>query len=304
MKKIAVFFMVLSLLCLFLFPGAALADSVSFCGASFPKDAESIDLGDQAVEDWDAFIAFLGEFPVLKQVDMFSTMIEKKQINRLVEAFPDIHFGWTIHITHKHYIRTDQTAYSTLHGQCAPHPSKVFEVLKYCTELRALDIGHNVVTDLSFLEPLTHLRVLILACNPDLKNIQVLSQLKDLEYIELFSTSITDLTPLGELPHLMDLNVANNRISKWKVLLEMPQLRRLWIPVNDKNADLLREALPDTKVVNHGQPTGNGWRRYEDESEDPHYSIIYRMFRENEYIPFAESAPWPETEGTDESSLE
>lgn len=290
MKKV-----VILLFCfLLLLAGAAAADSVSFGSVSFPREAEAIDLGEQTVEDWDAFIAFLGGFPNLKQVDMFSTIVEKKQINRLVEAFPDIHFGWTIHITHKHYIRTDQTAYSTLHGQCAPHPSKVFEVLKYCTELRALDLGHNTLTDLSFLEPLTHLRVLILACNPNLKNIQVLSGLKDLEYIELFSTAITDLTPLGDLPHLMDLNVANNRISKWKVLLEMPQLRRLWIPVNDKNADLLREALPDTKVVNHGQPTGNGWRRFEDETEHPHYSVIYRMFREDQYIPFEESAPWPE----------
>ena len=287
MKKFAAL-----LLCLLLFSGAALADSVSFGAASFPRDAESIDLGDQAVEDFDAFIAFLGEFPNLKNVDMFTTLIESKQIDKLVAAFPDIHFGWTIHITHKHYIRTDQTAWSTLHGQCAPHPSKVFNVLKYCTELRALDIGHNVVTDISFLENLTHLRVLILACNPDLKNIQVLGSLKELEYIELLSTGISDLTPLSELPNLMDLNVANNRVKNWESLLNCKSLRRLWIPVNDKAANQIREALPDCLVVNHGSATGNPWRRYDDGSEHPHYSIIYRMFREDRYIPFEESAPW------------
>lgn len=265
-------------------------DTVSFGDAAFPRNAEEIDLGFQVVEDWKAFEDFLRMLPNLKKVDMFSTIVEKKDIERLVKSFPNVKFGWTIHITHEHYIRTDQTAFSTLHGGCAPHESRDFEVLKYCTELRALDIGHNDVTDLSFLPPLTKLRVLILACNENLHSIQVLSTLKDLEYLELFSCPIENIRPLAELPHLMDLNIAYTNVYKYSVLFEMPQLKRLWIPqlgiyLGKEEIEKLQAALPDTIIMNHGHPTDNGWR------EGSHYETIYQIFHSDEYIPFEDSYP-------------
>ena len=188
----------------------------------------------------------------------------------------------------------DFSAFSTLHGSCLPHTSRELDALRYCTELRALDIGHNNVKDLSFLEPLTHLRVLILACNPELKDLSPLANLQDLEYLELFSTAVTDISPLSGLTRLLDLNLANNRIRNWSLLGEMKSLRRLWVPVGNAKADTLRLSLPDTLVVNHGQPTGNGWRILEDGTRDPHYQVIYEMFRGSDYIPFADSAPWPD----------
>ena len=70
-----------------------------------------------------------------------------------------------------HLVRTDVTAFSTQHTyQSKFHTSKTFSVLKYCHNLVALDIGHNEVSDLSFLEDLPQLKVLILAAN----NIRIL----------------------------------------------------------------------------------------------------------------------------------
>lgn len=285
----------LTLLCLLLAlcAPAVLAESaaqVSFGAVSVPADAAYIDLGEQVVGDWDAYVAFLNELPNLKKADMFATVVERRDIKLLEEHFPDVRFGWTIHIAREHYIRTDQTAFSTLHGSCPNHTSKEFEVLKYCTELRALDIGHNNVTDLSFLKPLTKLRVLILACNPELRSIDVLAELKDLEYLELFSCNIYNLAPLKELPRLMDLDIAYNKIGKYDALYEMPQLRRLWmpqsgLPIRGEKFEALQAALPDTWIMTDGHPTANGWR------EGNHYETIYTMFRANEYIPFEDS--WP-----------
>lgn len=292
MRRFAVLLLVLALCA-----GAAGAEApspVAFGSLSFPRDAESIDLGEETVEDWQAFLAFLAEFPNLKRVDMFASPVTRSEIRKLTEAFPDIAFGWTIHLAADHYVRTDQTAFSTLHGSCLPHTSRELDALRYCTELRALDIGHNNVKDLSFLEPLTHLRVLILACNPELKDLSPLANLQDLEYLELFSTAVTDISPLSGLTRLLDLNLANNRIRNWSLLGEMKSLRRLWVPVGNAKADTLRFSLPDTLVVNHGQPTGNGWRILEDGTRDPHYQVIYEMFRGSDYIPFADSAPWPD----------
>jgi len=286
----------LILLCLVLalpFVGAWAEDDgmVTFGNVSVQKYTSYVDMGGQIVSDWEAFYSFLSQLPDVEKVDMFATTVEKKDIAQLEARFPDIKFGWTIHITRAHYIRTDQTAFSTLHGSCNLHTSKELEVLKYCTELIALDIGHNDLTDISFLENLTKLRVLIIAINPELRSIEPLRNLKDLEYLEVFSCKIRDLSPLKDLPHLMDLNIAyNERITDYSVLYEMPQLKRLWmpqigVPVYKKDLAKLQEALPNTTIMNSGHPTANGWR------EGNHYETIYAMFRADEYMPFEDSYP-------------
>lgn len=291
MKKLLI---LLGMLLTLLFSAAQAEETVTFGSLTVDKNATYIDLGDQVVKDWNAFDAFLGKLPKLEKVDMFSTIVEKQDINQLVAKFPEIKFGWTIHITAKHYIRTDQTAFSTLHGNCSKHNSRTFEVLKYCTELRALDLGHNDITDISFLKDLTKLRVLILACNPDLRDLRPLSNLKELEYLELFSCDVRDLSALMELPNLMDLNLSYNRnFCVNRVLVQMPQLDRLWISYtsllyNDTAVKQLREALPNTTIVTTGQPTDNGWRECE------HYDKIYEIFHTDRYIPFEDSAPLEE----------
>lgn len=277
--------------------GAENAENVTYGSLSVPKDAAYINMGTHVVEDWTGFVNFLGQFPNLKEVDMFETIVEKKDISLLETHFPDVKFGWTIHIVREHYIRTDQTAFSTLHGSCSNHSSRDFEVLKYCPDLLALDIGHNDITDLSFLQYVPKLRVLILACNPNLRNIQPISQLKDLEYLELFSCSVWDITPLGELEHLLDLNISYNQITRYGVLNDMPQLKRLWIPqsgvpVGGETFLQLQKDLPNTLIMNKGHPTNFGWR------EGNHYECIYNMFRANEYIPFEDSRPLPPAETT------
>lgn len=298
MKKLLI------LLCLLALPFALAtaeeAETVTFGNLSFSKDATYIDLGDQVVDNWNTFYAFLNQLPKLEKVDMFATTVEKKDINNLVEKFPQIKFGWTIHIIRDHYIRTDQTAFSTLHGSCPEHYSRDLEVLKYCTELRALDIGHNDLTDISFLKDLTKLRVLILACNPRLRDITVLSNLKDLEYLELFSCDIRNITALEGLNRLMDLNIAYNNIYRYS-LSGLTNLKKLWIPQSGSpgyydNWKQLEKDLPNTTIMNKGHPTNYGWR------EGNHYETIYTMFRGTEYIPFEDSYPLEEESEAEENT--
>ena len=165
----------------------------SYVNVSFPTDAEYIDMGSQRVVQWDAFYTFLRKFPNLKKVDMFATEVYRTKINEIKAEFPDVEFGWTMRIS-EHTIRTDQTAFSTLHNNKSdPHRSVDFSILRYCTRLLALDIGHNLVEDVSFLHYLPQLRVLILACNINLRDITPLRELTDLEYLELFKNDIHDI---------------------------------------------------------------------------------------------------------------
>lgn len=258
---------------------------------TFSTDSDTIDLGDMECT-MEELTAFLDQFPNLAHVDMFGTQVEKDDIELLTSRYPDVKFGWTIHIWGKrggHIVRTDQTAFSTLHGDCYSHSTEQLEVLKYCTELRALDLGHNRIQDISFLSGLTKMRVLILACN-GIKDISPLANMPELEYVELFSNKIRDLSPLTGLTHLMDLNLIYNRVPDTTELLKMPHLKRLWVAhcipnLKGKTLNALYEALPDTQVIVNGEPTQNGWR------DHPHYDVLQRMFQSGEYIPFEDS--WP-----------
>ncbi|MBQ9263253.1 MAG: leucine-rich repeat domain-containing protein [Clostridia bacterium] len=278
-------------LLMWLLPSLGLAEvgSVTLQGLSFPADAQEIDLGDLKVT-MKELTAFLDQFPRVRHVDMFGTKVNKEDIEALVKRYPDVTFGWTIHIFGKkggHDVRTDQTAFSTLHGDCYSHSSEQLEVLKYCTELRALDLGHNRVKDLSFLQGLTKLRVLILACN-EIKDLSPLAGMTEMEYLELFSNSISDLSPLLNMPYLMDLNLTYNKVSGIEALCRMPQLKRLWVGHCIKNLpgaklQSLKDALPDTQIIAEGEPTQNGWRKHAP------YDVLHEMFQQGEYIPFADS---------------
>ena len=306
------------LFCFFLLAGAALADPVSFGNASFDSEAEYIDLGEQQVGErqWSQFVDFLKQFPNLKKVDMFATQVSEAQVNKLVGALPDVEFGWTLQLMkykNKHIVRTDARYFSTNHGVCPNHNDRDFTLIGYCRDLLALDLGHNYITDLSFLRNMPHLRVLILGENQKLKNLEPIGELQDLEYLELFTCAFRDITPLTKLPRLMDLNLCNNAVTDWRPLKEMKQLKRLWVSglkirtsgsnsrkMTREERDELQAALPDTEIMFTGDPVANGWRYYNDYTKGkdpdnlvPHFAVIDAMRVTNTYIPFEESAPLP-----------
>lgn len=288
MKKILILLLAAALM----LPVAAGGETAEFSykKGTYPADAEYIDLGNNTVtkEDMDAFITFLHQFSRLKQVDMFATKIPGNRIARLKEEFPEIEFGMSMIVGIEHIVRTDATAFSTLHGvdNQYEHTAEDFALLKYCRNLYALDIGHNLVDDLSFLKDLPKLRVLIVAKNR-LTDITPIAELKDLEYLEVFGNNVTDLSPLQDLPHLVDLNVTGNRIEDLSPLQNITSLRRLWVNNCNKYAELdraaveaLRQALPEAEIDDVNPGTGGTWRTGD------HYKTIQRMFKNSVYEPF------------------
>ena len=238
----------------------------------------------------------LDAYPNLEKVDMFGTPVGPQSIAELTARYPGVEFGWTL-IIGDHLVRTDVTAFSTLHGpNSQTHRAKELSLLRYCKQLKALDFGHNACEDISFLSELPELRLLIIAINR-VTDITPLASLKKLEYLELFNNYVTDITPLTGLTHLMDLNLAYNKIEDLTPLYEMPWLKRLWLfRATDRNSldlipqaerDALTEHLPDTEIDFKSMPTAGTWRTH------PHYFVLYDMFRSPEgYTPFEDS--WPD----------
>lgn len=271
------------------------AETITYQGkVTADVNAEEMDLGNFAVTEMNSFVKFLRQFPNLKKVDMFATKMYAKDMDLLAAEFPDIEFGWTMRIG-DHWVRTDTTAFSTLHNnRSSSHNENQFRYLKYCKNLLALDIGHNTVKNLDFLYDLPKLKVLIVACNIDLKDITPIGSLKELEYLELFKNDINDISCLTECTKLIDLNICFNRVKDWTPLHELKNLERLWlynsnnyspeIPVDKNVVYAIKNALPDCHVDSTSYSTLGGWREHD------RYYVIYHMFKHSEYIPFDRAA--------------
>lgn len=131
--------------------------------------------------------------------------------------------------------------------------------LRYCPEMIAVDIGHMMVSDVSFVEFMPNLQYLILA-HTAVRNIEPLRSCKSLKFLELDHTGVLDFSPLTECTALEDLNIGMtwNDVTPLK---DVTWLKNLWMIYRDKSAPELTEALPETNIVCFGTATvDSGWR--------------------------------------------
>jgi hypothetical protein len=270
-------------------PGPACAQGL----ADLAPTAGRVDLGERVPASLAELTAYLDANPGLTQVDMYAAKLTAAQMDELAARYPGIRFGFTIRIA-EHTVRTDATAFSTLHNnKSKTHTTEDFSVLRHCRDLQALDLGHNHITDISFIAQLPKLKVLILACN-EITDISPLAQLQHLEYLELFKNHIADASPLAGLPGLVDLNLCFNNIADYRALYGLASLERLWIyssnsynyktPLPEGLATSLREALPSCYVDDVSYSTLGGWRKH------PRYDIIFDIFKTGVYKPWDKKA--------------
>ena len=280
----------LALSCLVVLATTAGAEGNEYEYLSVRANAEdtAIDFGDDQITDLDALMAFLDHLPALTKADMYGSSFTADQLETLSSRYPNITFGWTLTFG-EHSVRTDATAFSTLHNKKSEgHTTEEVSVLKYCKSLLALDLGHNAITDISFLKYLPNLRILILARN-NLKDISPIGELKDLEYLELFSAKLTDVTALSHCIKLLDLNISNNRIKDLSPVLSLPHLERLWLcgSVNgilnkncftdDEKEEIKASVNPGCTVNFTGAGTQAGWRKH------ARYDVLYEIFQTGVY---------------------
>lgn len=266
------------------YPDIVLRAEVELAGETFSTEAEELDLNSKIISDYDQFCETIALFNHLSKVEMCDCGLSNEQLGALRAAYPDTKFVWRIYLG-VWSLRTDAVAFSVLISNFPykPMTSEDIEVLKYCTDLQALDLGHQAITDLSVIgEYLTDLRILILADNR-ITDLSPLSNLPHLHYLEIFINRVKDLTPLAQCRELVDLNICwNTGLSDITPLLDLPALERLWmthVAVSQADAGLLRETYPDAEIVNTGEgSTDQGWRTHD------RYFAMIDMFYKRDYI--------------------
>lgn len=236
--------------------------------------------------------------PKLQRVTMYKFRYSLDAMMTFVDSYPDVTFEWTMHWPVCKYVnssswkyvdlRTDATAFSTLKGRQEPRytADQLMRYLRFTPDLLALDVGHNNVSDLSFLSNWPGLRRLIcIDSQSPVTDISPLAELKDLEYIELFMQEISDLTPLANHDKLLDLNLCHNNITDFSPLYTCTNLERLYISYNPgltpEAIAALQEALPNCRIETETWgSTDAGWRKH------PRYDVMYKSFEDNVYYPF------------------
>ena len=258
---------------------------VDILGEKYDSETEDLDLSNSRGLTLDDLRAAIPLFCGLKRLDLSDCGFKNEELGAFREEFPDTKIVWRLYMG-KWSLKTDAVAFSVLiyNYNYTALTSSDIEVLKYCTDLQALDLGHQRLTDLSVIgDYLTELRILILADNT-VSDLTPLSKLRHLHYLELFvNPRLTDLSPLGECKEMVDLNISHlYTVTDISALLDFPIIERFWIEntgVSAADIQLLKDTYPDANVVNIGWGSvDQGWRTH------PRYYAMIDMYHKTDYI--------------------
>ena len=267
--------------------GGRLVFRMQWCGTTISDRDEVIDLNHSrqrvTAQNLEQLICLVPG--VRKIICSAHRNLSNKVMIPLVDKYPDIEFVWLVSLGGKYTLPSDCTAFSTMKhiGRGASLTSRDLEPLQYCPHLKALDLGHHRIDDLSFLKYLPELRILILVQNK-ISDITPLAGLPHLQYVELFVNEITDITPLAGHRELLDLNLSGNRITDLSPLDSCGSLERLWAsrnPLGEETKSAFRASHPGcTANFTSAHATADGWRKHW------RYTQYIRMFKSHTWTSF------------------
>lgn len=231
-------------------------------GVEYPGDTEEL-----TVETLDGLEAALRYLPDIRFVDMLACEVTTDDIDRYMEINPDADYLWWVKFG-RWVVRSDIQIFSSMRTTDNHYYTneELYPLLHYCKKMRALDLGHNALTDLTDIGNMTDLQVLIIADNEYLTDLSPLKNLDKLYYLEMFlCINITDFSGLDGMVSMEDMNCRYCRyLDDPSFLANMPNLRMLYCA----NTGLgLREIAP-YRIEGCS---------YETASED--YSSVYHGWR-------------------------
>lgn len=164
------------------------------------------------------------------------------------------------------------------------------EVLKYCTEAKYIDLGHNDFRNVDFMAYMPDIEMAIIAM-AHLNDIDGIQDCTKLEYLEIFTN--VDLTNehmqlLSGLTNIKYLNISNiPQMTDLSFTDNMKDLRKLWCVmsrVDQEEIDRVQALHPDCEIVYkriYGDPTDYGWRYVPGTNEEelsPEYALVRARF--------------------------
>lgn len=218
----------------------------------------------------------------VKRVDMEECNIDNETMAALRDEFPQPKLVWRVTVG-SYTVRTDTWMVRFSAGGSRALTDNSAKNLKYCREMKYLDLGHNDIHHMDgFVPYMPDLEVCIMF-NP-MSNINGIEHCPKLEFFECYSCNLHDLSPLAACTELKHLDVCYNAITDITPLYGLTKLERLWIGRNDgipeEQFEKFRELVPNCVVnLTRGNPTGDGWRKDENGNFVPRYDLLRQQFR-------------------------
>lgn len=208
--------------------------------------------------------------------------IDNEIMAQLREDFPDTKVVWRVWIREPNYdsprfMRRAGFLTDTHRIRTTLVTDENCEVLKYCTEVKYVDFGHNLeISDFSFLGYMPDLEAAIIGltnCN----DISMLVNCKKLEYLEVYGSQVTDLSPLAECTSLKHLNISRMQVDDMTCLynLDLERLRAVDTKIPKAQIQEYAELHPNCQMLMEGwAPHENGWRYDEKGNRVPRYELL------------------------------
>lgn len=249
---------------------------VELFGQAVSLDAETIefvntDIGKEGLEQLRALLPY---FKNLRYLKLDDCGIDNESMAQLRDDYPDIKVVWRVYFGNYHCLTDTEMIWAT-GGSVNDGTS---EPLKYCTDVKYMDLGHSLITHADFINYMPKLEVAILAISW-LEDISPLANCPNLEYLELFSARVNDLSPLAQCTHLQHLNIGSQRNSNnvpigptdISSLYDLPELKRFYCTMSYVPEEQQQEMIsrhPDCEFEFRWVDPAEGFWRFKDGNKE------------------------------------
>ena len=254
-----------------------------------------LDLSYVKVEDEGAAVFEAMKYmPHLEYVDMDSCGVANENMAKIRDAYPNVKVVWRIWFGTLYSVRTDvECILASKPDVAGCLDNGRADNLMYCTDVKYLDLGHNPQLDtIEFVRYMPKLEVAILAMD-SWYDCSALANCTELEYLEIQTTLVSDISALSNLKKLKHLNICwLFELDDITPLYGLTQLERLWIgcltPIPDEQIEKMQSLAPDC-VINTDtlDPTHDGWRFDEYGELVPRYKLLREQFGNYSNYAFA-----------------
>ena len=232
------------------FPEVCFAYSFELFGQTISTEDERIEyirvpIGNEGVEE------LRRALPVLKRCTYFlldDCRIDYELLSQLRDEFPETKIVWRIYLTLTNFLSDIKIVHLTW-----TLTNTNVQVLRYCNEVEYLDLGHNTLSDITFMGYMPNLKYVILSYNY-VRDLSPLANCKKLEMLELyFCHLLEDISPLAECESLKLLNISATRVHDISPVFGLKNLERFYCIMNygipEEQQEQIYEELPNCWIT-------------------------------------------------------
>ena len=219
----------------------------------------------------------LGVMRNCNYISIDNCRIDDEAMGKFCSEFPEKTIVWRVFVD-KYSVMTD-TEVILMQGSVN---DKEAEPLKYCTNVKYLDLTGCKIRNFSFLSGMTKLECAVLQ-QTHISDLSVLQNCQNLTWLDLAGcTSLKDVSPLSDSGSLKYLNLSATKVKDLSPLKQVPLERFKCAKCSFSDAELrnFETKHPNCLTTDSGNMSGKGWRFNDASQREPfeYYAEMVKIF--------------------------